>query len=174
MNVIKRQGEEQRKRSMDEMISYFNQRVSEMIISIEDKMTILGMITAIGLKYEEDTKAVQPDNQVHLCDSCSYTYPECPSVYADVIFGNGIGNDNICACSKYLPSAQPERAKGHWIPVDSYSAFGGDETTWMAHGNPIAYYYCSNCKEQARADEEGNDILSNFCPECGADMRGET
>ena len=30
-----------------------------------------------------------------------------------------------------LPSAQPERKKGRWIPVDSYSAFGGDEATWM-------------------------------------------
>lgn len=47
--------------------------------------------------------STQPDNQVHLCDSCLYTYPECPSVYTDMIFGNGRGNDNICACSKYLP-----------------------------------------------------------------------
>lgn len=68
---------------------------------------------------------------------------------------------------------QPERAKGHWIAVDSYTAFGGDYATWMAHGNPIAYHYCSNCKQQARADEEGKDILSDFCPDCGADMRGE-
>lgn len=64
--------------------------------------------------YSRDRKrlcelpSIQPNNQVHLCDSCSYTYPECPSVYTDVIFGNGIGNDNICACSKYLPSTQSE------------------------------------------------------------------
>ena len=61
----------------------------------------------------EELPSAQPDNQVHLCDSCSYTYPECPSVYTDVIFGNGIGNDNICACNKCEPSAQPEQ---QWIP----------------------------------------------------------
>ena len=70
----------------------------------------------------EQLPSAQPDNQVHLCDSCSYTYPECPSVYTDMIFGNGTGNDNICACSKYLPPAQPEiiRCKDckHWIPYD--------------------------------------------------------
>lgn len=46
-----------------------------------------------------------PNNQVNLCDSCTYTYPECPSEKDDVIFGNGIGNDNICACNKYQPVA---------------------------------------------------------------------
>lgn len=29
-----------------------------------------------------------------------------------------------------LPSVQSERKKGKWIPVDSYSAFGGDKVTW--------------------------------------------
>ena len=74
---------------------------------------------------------------------------------------------------KALPSAQPERKKGRWIPVDSYSAFGGDEATWMAHGNPVAFYYCSECKEEAYAGEDGEPLLTNYCPNCGADMRGE-
>jgi len=52
--------------------------------------------------------SAQPDNQTNLCDSCDYSYPDCPSKNDDVIFGNGIGNDNICACNKYKPSAQPE------------------------------------------------------------------
>ena len=72
-----------------------------------------------------------------------------------------------------LPSAQPERKKGRWIPVDSYSAFGGDEATWMAHGNPVAFYYCSECKEQAYAGEDGESLLTDYCPNCGADMRDE-
>lgn len=60
---------------------------------------------------------------------------------------------------------------GRWIPVDSYSAFGGDESTWMVHENPVAYYYCSECKNQAYADEFGDPLLTKFCPDCGADMR---
>lgn len=45
------------------------------------------------------------NNQINLCDSCKYLYPACPSGKEkdDVIFGNGIGNDNICACNKYDP-----------------------------------------------------------------------
>lgn len=50
--------------------------------------------------------SAQPDNKVNLCDSCRFTYPSCPSETQDVIFGNGIGNDNICACSKYEPLKQ--------------------------------------------------------------------
>lgn len=59
---------------------------------------------------------------------------------------------------------------GWWIPVDSYSAFGGDEATWYAHGNPTAFHYCSECKEQSRLDEFGNEMLSKYCPDCGAKM----
>ncbi len=69
----------------------------------------------IGETIAEECKTVinglpsaQPDNQIHLCDSCEYNYPDCPSKSDDVIFGTGKGNDNICACNKYKPSAQPE------------------------------------------------------------------
>ena len=56
------------------------------------------------------------NNAVHLCDSCQYTYVTCPSHGNDAVFGDGKGNDNICACNKYRPiSAQPEREKGKWI-----------------------------------------------------------
>lgn len=66
-----------------------------------------------GKKAIKALSSAQPENQVHLCDSCRHVYPECPSEKEDVIFGNGKGNDNICACNKYEPSAQPEEA----IPV---------------------------------------------------------
>lgn len=48
-------------------------------------------------------KLNKPNNKVHLCSSCTYTYPECPCETDDVIFGNNVGNDNICACAKYVP-----------------------------------------------------------------------
>lgn len=37
----------------------------------------------------------------HLCNSCGYEFPECPAGVNDVEFGDGLGNDNICACTKY-------------------------------------------------------------------------
>ncbi len=60
---------------------------------------------------------------------------------------------------------------GQWIAVSCFDACGGDEEAWMAHGNPIAYHYCSECKNETYLNEEGKEILSDYCPFCGADMR---
>lgn len=70
-------------------------------------------IDETGITFTKKKPPAQPNNQVNLCDSCKYSYPDCPSEADDVIFGNGKGNDNICACNKYLPPAQPEQ---RWIP----------------------------------------------------------
>ncbi len=66
------------------------------------------------------------------------------------------------------PTAEPK--VGKWISVSSFEAFGGDEICWEIRGNPTAFHYCSACKEQAYVDEFGNEILSKYCPECGAKM----
>ena len=47
------------KRNMDEMITHFNDVVSAMDISVKDKMTILGMITAIGYEYQRVADAIE-------------------------------------------------------------------------------------------------------------------
>ncbi len=39
--------------SFDEMIAYFNRRVSEMDIAQDYKMELLGMVTALGYKHEK-------------------------------------------------------------------------------------------------------------------------
>lgn len=58
-----------------------------------------------------------------------------------------------------LPSAQPERKKGKWIPQDHNKTNGIAST--------LVYYYpkCSVCGHC--------DNYTNFCSNCGADMRGE-
>ena len=61
-----------------------------------------------------------------------------------------------------FPSAQPERKKGKWIKEDG-----------MANGIVMRVVKCSLCKEKAGINEEGFWHLSNYCPNCGADMRGE-
>lgn len=50
-----------------------------------------------------------------------------------------------------LPSAEPKRKQGHWIVRNEYSMW------------PVL---CSEC----RGWQSGR---SRFCPDCGADMRGE-
>jgi len=38
-------------------------------------------------------------NQVNLCDSCCYVQPTCEG--NNMIFGDGVGNDNVVSCSIY-------------------------------------------------------------------------
>jgi len=52
---------------------------------------------------------------------------------------------------KRLPSAEPERKKGRWIPFD------------------IPWYKCSECG----AVRENKSFMENFCPNCGARMEQE-
>ena len=49
------------------------------------------------------------------------------------------------------PTIEPQRMKGRWIPFD------------------IPWYQCSECG----AIRENKTFMENFCPNCGADMRGE-
>ena len=76
-------------------------------------------------------------------------------------------NESICEALHEVSKPQ-----GEWVEVSCFDAFGGDESVWMVHGNPAAFHYCSECKEQARIDEFGEEILSNYCPDCGAYMKG--
>ena len=40
--------------------------------------------------------------KIHLCDSCVSNYPECNATIENINFGDGIGKDNVCACSVYM------------------------------------------------------------------------
>lgn len=77
------------------------------------------------------------------------------------------------SCIYNMPSAEPKQKTGKWIPVDSFSAYGGDQIMWEIRGNPVAFHYCSECREQAYANEDGDEILSEFCPCCGSRMERE-
>ena len=59
-----------------------------------------------------------------------------------------------------LPSAQPERKKGRWIITKT-------ERGWNCAEYPTEVT-CSNCNYI-----EDYQKALDFCPNCGADMRGE-
>jgi len=56
-----------------------------------------------------------------------------------------------------LPPVQPERKTGRWVPVTN--GRGGHK--------------CDRCGCYAPSYQSGTEWLSNFCPECNADMRGK-
>jgi len=53
-----------RRRTFEEMITYFNQTVSEMDIDQKYKMTLLGIVTALLQKHDEDVA------QIVRCKDC--------------------------------------------------------------------------------------------------------
>ena len=93
------------------------------------------------------------DNKVHLCSSCQYTYPTCPEHGNDVVFGDGIGNDNICACAKYKPST---RRIGRWKAVNGYVTPGG-----------TPYYECGACGGSGHLHGAEYPERKVICDNCG-------
>lgn len=71
----------------------------DVLVFIASEYEDLGRITC-GNAILSGTMPECPyeDMLIHLCDTCKYAYPECPSKADDVTFGNGVGNDNICEC----------------------------------------------------------------------------
>ena len=64
---------------------------------------------------------------------------------------------NICINKlNELPPVEPSRRKGHWIEVTN--GRGGHE--------------CDKCHGYAPSYQDGSEYLTDFCPNCGADMRG--
>ena len=67
---------------------------------------------------------------------------------------------------KELPSAQPERKRGRWIYGEDNPGTGRDG------------WFCSECEHfemwDYSVDMKSAELnLPNYCPNCGADMRGE-
>lgn len=62
-----------------------------------------------------------------------------------------------------LPSA--ERKRGKWIKMPE---FCGDDVSGFIDN----HFRCSECWREAEINSWGFYILSDFCPHCGADMRG--
>ena len=83
----------------------------------------------------------------------------------DTLCDNCDNPQAVCAhypCKQYtsietLPSAQPERKKGKW-----HQRFYPQ----------IEMMVCSECNNEFSYDAETGVRDYNFCPNCGADMRG--
>lgn len=65
--------------------------------------------------------------------------------------------DEVVKELQKLPSVEPEPKKGHWVPVTN--GRGGFE--------------CDQCHNYSPSYQNGDEYLSYYCPNCGADMRGE-
>ena len=75
----------------------------------------------------------------------------------------------------YMPSATPtERVEygtdgnAYKLSISNGKEFEPTERTghWTNRYNEVFKYYCDKCGT-------GSDLRTNFCPNCGADMRGK-
>ena len=80
---------------------------------------------------------------------CGYLRPPTELAWSD---------KDVVDMLKRVPSAQPERIKGRWERKES-------DLSW--------WYECSECGESPLFDPYENEVLTRFCPWCGAEMKGE-
>lgn len=68
-----------------------------------------------------------------------------------------------------LPPVTLKQRTGYWYPVGMAEVVGGESAMW---GSVVAYHKCSECDEQALKDDFEQEVLSKWCPHCGAKMEG--
>ena len=142
------------KRKFDELISHFNRKVSDMSIDQKYKMELLGMISAIGFAHEKElgtnlaslgTDAISRQAAIDIIED----FP-----HGDV--WNVESMEEMVDRIKQLPPIQPKRGK--WIKTARWGRV----------------YYCDQCRNYLDFDGvNAGRGSTNFCPNCGADMRGD-
>lgn len=75
--------------------------------------------------------------------------------------------DSVCSTQYTEIEAEPVK-HGMWLPLTMSEATGYDPT--LSGDDPVMTHYCSYCSTECYADENGEDILSVYCPRCGAKM----
>lgn len=148
------------KRKFDELISHFNRKVSDMSIDQKYKMELLGMISAIGFAHEKELGT----NLAEVGTDCisrqdaleAFGLSEKTRKYG----GDHSGYDTMMMYEiqdtiEDLPPIQPKR--GRWHYSDGKPARIG-----LSFG-----VVCDQCGTES-------EYCTNFCGECGADMREVT
>lgn len=103
-----------KERSFDEMIAYFNRRVSEMDIAQYYKMELLGMVTALGYKHEKTAQRWIP---------CSEQLPRQ-------------GQEVICQCRANMIRVLKLDAYGDWYQDAEHCYMSGFVIAWMPLPEP--------------------------------------
>ena len=118
------------------------------------------------------------NNAVNLCDSCTHFYPGCPAAEDEVVFGDGIGHDNICACSEYQPkSSESKRDSSDTISrqgaidalTDDLSYYGSGDERAFGMSRAIGIIEKLPPAEKTQLSEESTTNLQPTCNQLATD-----
>jgi hypothetical protein len=107
-------------------------------------------------------KAQEPiEARLNLCESCTKEYAECEADKTDLVYGSGVGNDNIIGCPWYVnrwKAQEPVEPK----VIDTSSSK-------LYHNDMFKNHYCGNCGEFLHVVNR-KDL---FCSQCGRAVKWE-
>lgn len=124
------------KRKFDELVSYFNKKVSEMEIETKYKMELLGMVTALGCAYEKEMSDLSETKRDSSDTISRQAAIDALKEHED---DKGYLRGDFEEILEALPSAEPVRCKDCYYCV-SYNSF--DKT----------YYCCDAFEAHAEGD----------------------
>ena len=141
--------------------------------------------SGVLIRNDNYKKVCEAINGLPSCHTCRECEPVEPKIYGNehncimTMFGECSYSETGCgscavvqkvrnALKDECPQAEPERPKGEWIPCTKN---GICLTELMRKEGQAWYgYKCSKCSHI----HKGNALTEcNFCPNCGADMRGD-
>ncbi len=146
------------KRKFDELISHFNRKVSEMNIDQKYKMELLGMISAIGFAHENELSTNLAEVGTDLISrQAAIDVLRKMQTYKMFSGDDMLLIDQAGAMTELmlLPPAEPKSGRWHYSD-------GKPATIGKSFG-----VICDQCGTES-------EYCTNFCGECGADMREVT
>ena len=72
----------------------------------------------------------------------------------DLMLADECGHVVYCDPERFKVVFEDDQPSGEWIE------------------GIVGYHYCSKCQNYALEDEDDEEALSNFCPNCGVKMKG--
>ena len=108
----------------------------------------------------EALKAQEPiEARLNLCESCAKEYAECEADKTDLVYGSGVGNDNIIGCPWYVNRWKAQEPVEPTEPDEDNMRYCG------ACGSPVGYEVL---------EAPGIEYVQySYCPNCGRAVKWE-
>lgn len=108
----------------------------------------------------------------HDCGSCPFGYDAGKACALVCIPEQWELSSECVAKSECSVSNNTATHTATWL-TQFMSDISGWDNSLTAGYDPVAGHYCSNCKHETFISDVGDEILSPYCPNCGAKMNNK-